>query len=268
MSNNLKIWDAVRKPPQEALKAFKRSGGFAGTAIKPMWSIKAMTEQFGPCGEGWGIEKPEFVTHTADKEVLVFCTVAVWHGKPECKVFGVGGDKIIVSQSNGLRADDEGFKKAYTDAITNALKHLGVGADIHMGLWDGSKYAEEEVPVTKTASRETFQRLCTELVALKTWDDYQVWTIKNADTFKTLNSDLLANLQASTKAKEFKFDIADCLTLDDLATWNATNKAAYQTLPPDALDEVATAYIDRKKVLGVLLTKSASENNLNGASPQ
>jgi hypothetical protein len=150
MSDNLKIWDALRRPPSEALKGFKRGGGFSGTAIKPMWSIQAMTEHFGPCGKNWGIDEPTFQIVDGTKEKLVFCTVSVWWVGGG-RIYGVGGDKIIkyikpnpqYNTPERYEDDDEAFKKAYTDAITNALKHLGVGADIHMGLWDGSKYADD-----------------------------------------------------------------------------------------------------------------------------
>jgi hypothetical protein len=153
VSENLKIWESVCRVPPEHLKGFKRGGGFTGTAIKPMWSFKTMTEQFGPCGKGWGMTKPEFQIIDAGSEKLVFCTVGVWHGAPESIVYGVGGDKPIVQFSSGAKADDEAFKKAYTDALTNALKLLGVAADIHMGLWDGNKYADEE-PEPKANSRK------------------------------------------------------------------------------------------------------------------
>jgi len=35
---------------------------------------------------------------------------------------------------------------AVTDALSVALKMLGVAADIYLGRWDGSKYAAEEKP--------------------------------------------------------------------------------------------------------------------------
>ena len=162
MTNNLELWDKVRRVPQEHLKGFTRGGGFKGTAIKPMWSVHTMTEQFGPCGKGWGIEKPEFTIQNAGNEILVFCTVAVWHNQPvgamamqKHIVYGVGGDKVLAQFSSGLKSDDEAFKKAFTDAVGNALKFLGVGADIHMGLWDGNKYVDEtpEKPAPKTTPK-------------------------------------------------------------------------------------------------------------------
>lgn len=142
-TNNLALWDSVARVPPEHLKGFKRGGGFSGTAIKPMWAIKTMTERFGPCGERWGMDAPEFTTHAANGEILVYCVLPVWVEKTNAKIYGVGGDKILSVNKYGPQTDDEAFKKAYTDALTNALKLLGVGADIHMGLWDGNKYVDE-----------------------------------------------------------------------------------------------------------------------------
>ena len=77
---------------------------------------------------------------------------------------GVGGDKVVGKNKYGLNSDDEAFKKAFTDAVTNALKLIGVGADVHMGLYDDNKYvnsmrdefaeAPAEKPKRQTGWRE------------------------------------------------------------------------------------------------------------------
>jgi hypothetical protein len=41
-----------------------------------------------------------------------------------------------------MHSNDEGYKMAITDALSVAMKSLGVAADIYMGLWDGSKYKQ------------------------------------------------------------------------------------------------------------------------------
>lgn len=159
--SNLRIWDALAKTDPAQTKQFSRAGGFKGTAVKPMWVNKRLTEMFGPCGSGWGSEKPTFTTVPGqDGEVLVYCTVEAWYreaGSPapkddapfDCdhyksRVYGVGGDKVATWVGQGdkrrLVHDDEAFKKAYTDALGNAFKFVGVAADIHMGLFDDNKY--------------------------------------------------------------------------------------------------------------------------------
>lgn len=143
MTENTKLWDLLGRTDPAHTKQFKRGGGFSGTAIKPMWSYRRMTEEFGPCGLGWGVGEPSFHVHPGcDGETLVYCTASVWyrHEEKDCRVYGVGGDKVVNKFSSGLKSDDEAFKKAFTDAVTNALKLIGVGADVHMGLFDDNKY--------------------------------------------------------------------------------------------------------------------------------
>jgi hypothetical protein len=160
MSENMKIWDALSKTDAQHTKGFKRSGGFSGTAIKPIYTIKKMTEQFGPAGMGWGTGEPTFqVVPGHDGEVLVYCTVGLWVRqnsgiKDEHWVWGVGGDKAVSKNKYGLQSDDEAFKKAFTDALGNAMKHLGMSADVHMGDFDGSKYAQDDEARTPERSSE------------------------------------------------------------------------------------------------------------------
>lgn len=158
MSENLKLWEILGRTDPKQTKPFKRSGGFKGTAIKPMWSYRRMTEEFGPCGQGWGVGKPVFQVVPAGEEILVYCTTSIWwtsnagmarigaDGIAETMplvihtVYGVGGDKVVTKFDAYTKSDDEAFKKAFTDAITNALKMIGVGADVHMGMFDDNKY--------------------------------------------------------------------------------------------------------------------------------
>lgn len=141
-NDNLSIWDSLCKTDPAHTKQFQRSGGFRGTALKPMWVWQRLTEKFGPFGEGWGCARPSYEIVPAGDELLVFCTVQGWHGNPENELWGVGGDKIVSMTKNGPRTDDEAFKKAFTDALMNAFKFLGAGADIHMGQFDDSKYVQ------------------------------------------------------------------------------------------------------------------------------
>lgn len=143
MTDNLRIWNAVEKTDPTHTKGFKRASGFTGTALKPMWVWQRLTEQFGPFGEGWGCNQPEFTTMPVGNEVLVYCTVSGWHGKRENVLWGVGGDKVVAETKNGPKADDEAFKKAFTDALMNAFKFIGVGADVHMGRFDDNKYVAQ-----------------------------------------------------------------------------------------------------------------------------
>lgn len=202
------LWDRLGKTDPAHTKPFQRSGGFKGTSIKPIYSYRKMTEEFGPCGEGWGINEPSFqVVQGSDGEVLVYCTVSIWHGTKDKTVFGVGGDKVVVKQSSGLRGDDEAFKKAFTDGVTNALKLIGVGADVHMGMFDDDKYvntlknefgASDPQPVT-LLEKNAFMVECREAVA----------SFNDAETLLTWwNSD------AQKKARrEYELDASQVETL-------------------------------------------------------
>jgi hypothetical protein len=151
MMENTHLWDTLGKTDPKHTKKFKRAGGFEGTAIKPMFSYRRLTEEFGPCGKGWGVDEPQFqVVPGHNSEVLVFCTVSGWYmlDDKRCAVYGVGGDKVVThikanekySRPERWENDDEAFKKAFTDALTNAFKLVGVGADVHMGMFDDNKY--------------------------------------------------------------------------------------------------------------------------------
>lgn len=149
MSENMRIWNALSKTDPKHTKPFKRAGGFQGTAIKPIWLTKRLTEQFGPAGHGWGMDEPKFQTVNAGNEILVFCTVGLWYFDKTSdlavagKVYGVGGDKVLGTNKYGPFTNDEAFKASYTDALSNAMKQIGMGADIHMGLFEDDKYLRE-----------------------------------------------------------------------------------------------------------------------------
>lgn len=154
MTENMALWETLGKTDPAHTKGFKRAGGFSGTALKPMWVWQCLTRHFGPCGTGWGMEKPSYDTVPGHNgEILVFCTVEAWYlSDGERKVvFGEGGDKVVTyikaneqyNRPERWENDDEAFKKAFTDALMNAFKFVGVGADIHMGLFDDNKYVQQ-----------------------------------------------------------------------------------------------------------------------------
>ncbi|WP_448191876.1 hypothetical protein [Azospirillum sp. sgz301742] len=139
--DHMTIWDQLKTTDPKHTKAFTRSGGFRGTAIKPIYTDEKMTRLFGPCGVGWGMNKPEFLIQGD----LVFCTIGLWYVAPNGDrsqmVYGVGGDVLVKGKTPAPH--DEAFKSAYTDALSNAMKHIGMSADVHMGQFEDSKYVQE-----------------------------------------------------------------------------------------------------------------------------
>ena len=215
--NHTELWDKVRRVPSEHLKPFD-NGKFKGTAIKPMWAVKVMTEIYGPMGTGWGVLAYSYRTEDAGESRLVFCEMTVWYGTREHTVHGIGGDWLV---RNG-KGDDEALKKAFTDALTNALKHLGVAADIHMNLWDGSKYKDEKPAETPT-----------EVVSMPSAQGTQ-------GASKAGNREAYDNLVKG---------IRNAPTVKLLGDWHKENVTEIDKLPPDWVDELRIEYNDRKAEL-------------------
>lgn len=213
MTNKMAIWEQLGKTDPSHTKTFKRAGGFSGTAIKPIYTTQKMTEVFGPAGEGWGMGEPTFQTvNGSDGQVAVYCTVSMWHGKRDNVVYGVGGDMVVVKQSSGLRTDDEAFKKAFTDAMSNAMKHLGMSADVHMGLFDDSKYVQEvaaevqseKKEASKAKSRGLYAEMQQEVDVCSNLDELRtLWASKAfQDEFKTLPKDWQEQLTERKDARK------------------------------------------------------------------
>jgi hypothetical protein len=213
---NMRVWNALAKTDPAQTKQFKRAGGFSGTAIKPMWVIKRLTEHFGPCGEGWGIGEPAFQVVPGDnREVLVFCTVTCWHGSPGNTLYGVGGDKVVThikanqqyNRPERWENDDEAFKKAFTDAVNNAFKFVGVAADIHMGLFDDSKYVREVAEEFK--AHETATPTRQERIAEHRDDPFPQGPAKNKTHLKDMGRALWRDVEACGDPDELQCLLAD-----------------------------------------------------------
>lgn len=146
----MKLWDKVKRPPLEALKTIK-GGRLSGmTDISPQWRYKILTETFGSCGVGWKftIDK-QWTEQGHNDELFAFVNISLFFKDGETwseAIPGSGGHKLVVSESKGHHNNDEAFKMATTDALSTAMKMLGVASDIYMGMFDGSKYKDGNNP--------------------------------------------------------------------------------------------------------------------------
>lgn len=136
--DNLCIYNAVREVPKEAQKEIKGGRLKGMTDINPMWRIKALTEQFGPCGVGWYYEITDKWIETSMAKDEITANVMInlyidYEGVWSKPIVGVGGSMLVASETKGLYVNDECYKMALTDAISVACKSLGMGADIY---WD------------------------------------------------------------------------------------------------------------------------------------
>ena len=140
---NLEIYNNLKTPPKGALKTIQAGRLKGMTDIKPQWRILAMTEQFGACGIGWYTDNVQFDYQKTDGgEVVCNCRLNLFikvgeeWSKP---IFGTGGSKLVAQESTKLYVSDEAEKMAMTDALSVAMKAIGVAGDIYLGYSD-SKY--------------------------------------------------------------------------------------------------------------------------------
>lgn len=159
---NLEKWNELSRVPVSHLKTIQFGALKGKSDINPQWRYKAMTEVYGECGKGWSHRLSDVqIVDGANGEVLIFVEVKVWAGDKEFT--GVGGDKIVTKDKNGLRSNDEAMKMAYTDALGTALKYVGVASEIYEGNFDGSKYADP-TDATALAEQERYENMIADLM--------------------------------------------------------------------------------------------------------
>jgi hypothetical protein len=145
--SNLDTWDKISRPPASALK--KITGGRLNgkSDINPQWRMKAMTETFGPVGDGWKYTIDKLWTEEGSGgERMAFALVSVYTRILDSwsdPVPGIGGSMMIAQEKSGLYNSDEAYKMCVTDALSVAFKAFGMAAEIYMGNWDGSKYKDD-----------------------------------------------------------------------------------------------------------------------------
>lgn len=192
MEDNLKIYNAVKKVPKEAQRPITGGRLKGKTEINPMWRIKALTEQFGPCGIGWYYEVARQWLEPSGSEVAAFVNIQLYikvgdeWSKP---ISGVGGAMFVEQQKGGAYVSDECYKMATTDAISVACKQLGIGADVYWEA-DKTKYTDPAQQPDKTEADQ--KRLAPVEAELKRIG-YSVVSI--CKTYKVENVHELSDLQ-------------------------------------------------------------------------
>lgn len=143
---NLDIYNKLRIVPDDAKKPIQGGRLKGKTDINPMYRIKALTEQFGPCGIGWYYKETKQWTEVYGDEICAFVNIELYikvDGEWSMPIFGTGGNMLAQKEKSGIYVSDECFKMATTDALSVACKQLGIGADVY---WqeDGTKYDAEK----------------------------------------------------------------------------------------------------------------------------
>ena len=107
---NMALYEKYRAVPPEAQKKIGGGRLKGMTDINPMWRIKCLTEEFGPCGIGW---KPVIVRQWLEPsesgQCAAFCNIDLY-----VKVGGVWSDEGRNSRESGKQGDDEQGQHAVT----------------------------------------------------------------------------------------------------------------------------------------------------------
>lgn len=195
--NNLELYEKVRAVPENAKKQFN-NGSFSGTDINPMWRIKTLTEQFGPCGIGWYYEVLSERAETYGETVMAIVDLALYvkaDGEWSKPIYGTGGNCLVKATSKGTKPSDEGYKMALTDALSVACKALGIGADVYFEK-DVTKYTANNIqpePLPEDAAKPGEKA-----EAKKGWNSreaIQTWSNRmgiNGEQFHSLRKALIA----------------------------------------------------------------------------
>lgn len=130
-------------------KAVKEITGkqYRGNSPKPYWIVERLTEEFGPCGIGWGFSiASERMERLSVDDVLHVAVVDFWYvldGKTG-HIQQVGQTKATyMSSKDKLIVDEDAPKKSVTDALVKCASYIGFAGDIFAGRWDDSKYVAE-----------------------------------------------------------------------------------------------------------------------------
>ena len=152
VAKNLAIYERARLVPESAIKPIVNGRLKGKSDINPVYRIKRMTEIFGPCGFGWRYTIVKQWLENYLQEVKAFTVINLYikmDGEWSEPIPGVGGASFVSVEKSGQYVNDECFKMSLTDALSVAMKALGIAADIYYAK-DGknlnpgdSKYREE-----------------------------------------------------------------------------------------------------------------------------
>lgn len=141
----MELWHSVCVTDPAAVKPITGKQ-YKGNSPKPYWVIQRATEQFGPCGIGWGVEVVnERFERFGDTEALHVALVRVWYtqGEKIGHIEQMGQTRAAYMSAAGKHiVDEDAPKKSVTDGMVKCLSMLGFAGDIFSGQWDDSKYVE------------------------------------------------------------------------------------------------------------------------------
>lgn len=130
------IFQALSKVPESMKRPFN-NGKFQGTDVNPMWRIQVLTETFGPCGFGWYYEITRQWLEVGCSSTRCFTNINLYVKDPATKEWskpipGTGGS-VFTTGGQKASDSDECYKMSLTDALSVAMKALGVAAEVYYG---------------------------------------------------------------------------------------------------------------------------------------
>jgi len=144
--SNKALWERVCVTDPAAVKPITGKQ-YSGNSPKPYWIVERLTDEFGPCGIGWGFQIiNERFERFSDTDSLHVAVVRLWYvqdGK-RGELEQIGQTKASYVTSKGsFMLDEDAPKKSVTDALVKCASYLGFAGDIFSGRWDDSKYVAE-----------------------------------------------------------------------------------------------------------------------------
>lgn len=145
MSKNMEFWEKVKKTDPGRVKPITGKQ-YKGNSPQPYYLVERMTEEFGMCGIGWGIDiVNERMERLSEHEVLHVAVIKLWykHEGERGEITQIGQTKAAyMKKDGGVMVDEDAPKKSVTDAMTKCMSYLGFAGDIFSGQWDDSKYVQ------------------------------------------------------------------------------------------------------------------------------
>ena len=193
----MSLWRRVCVTDPKAVKPITGKQ-YSGNSPKPYWIVERLTDEFGPCGIGWGFtvisERYERFGAGEEEESLHIALVRLWYvmGEKRGELEQVGQTRGSYRTRQGkYLVDEDAPKKSVTDALVKCASYLGFAGDIFSGRWDDSKYVEE-------ANREWREREQSADPERAKWLAEQSAAIagaKNSGELKRIHADAIAFAQ-------------------------------------------------------------------------
>lgn len=149
MSKKMDLWNRAFKTDPSRVKKITGKD-YGGSSPSPYYIVQRLTEEFGVCGEGWGVQiVSERMERLGPDDVLHIAHVRLWfqrEGNLRGEIEQLGQTKACYrtkGESGYLKVDEDAPKKSVTDALVKCASYLGFAGDIFSGRWDDSKYVHE-----------------------------------------------------------------------------------------------------------------------------